>query len=363
MGAAKRLTKTVATNTLLAIVVACPTATRAADEIVGHVRNGTTGQPAASQEIVLLRLDGGASEEARTVVDNLGAFRFTAQSMGPHYLVRAIHQNVIYDQPAAPGQSISLELFDAADEVAGVSGSIEIIRIETQGEFLHVSDMYEIRNDSNPPVTLARDRTFDVFVPGEAKMDSVFAAAPGKVAELISATALPGEPGHYAVNFPLPPGATKFAFHYELPYAGREAFRTRRAYPVVQLAVMVPSSVRFSSRSRAFQRLQTGNPRYHVEAASPLAAGDGPTFEISGDGSLPPLDAETRAKAASRVESLALPNSAAIRQTSPSMLTDTRLPSTARFSDSLALEAIAAGLFAACAFLVWRARRRGHSRR
>jgi len=68
---------------------------------------------------------------------------------------------------------------------------------------LHVSDMVEIKNESSPPLTEAGERTFEVYLPANAKIDSVLAAGPGEMGVMISAVPVPDEPGHYAVNFPL----------------------------------------------------------------------------------------------------------------------------------------------------------------
>src|SRR5690349_3281166 len=115
----------------------------------------------------------------------------------------------------------------AANDLSGIHGSIEIIRVGTKGNLLHVSDMVEVINDSRPPLTQAGDRTFEAYLPAQARIDSVLAAGPDKVSVLISAAPIAGEPGHFKVNFPLRPGATKFAFNYDLPYQGHAAFRTR----------------------------------------------------------------------------------------------------------------------------------------
>jgi len=111
---------------------------------------------------------------------------------------------------------------------------------------------------------------------------------------MISATPLASEPGHFTVNIPLRPGATKFAFNYDLPYDGHTTFRTRRLYPLQQLAVMIPPTMKFSSRSPAFQVLPTGNSNYQVRAANRVNAGQGPEFEISGVGALPALQARAQ---------------------------------------------------------------------
>jgi hypothetical protein len=184
----------------------------------------------------------------------------------------------------------------AANEVSGIRGSIEIIRLGTKGNMLHVSDMVEVINDSRPPLTRVGNDTFEAYLPAQAKIDSVLAAGPDKIGKLISATPVAGEPGHFTVNFPLRPGATKFAFNYDVPYQGHTVFLTRLRYPLQQLAVMIPATMKFSSRADIFQLLPTGSATYLVEAASEVNAGAGPEFEISGTGELPPLQPGAPAK-------------------------------------------------------------------
>jgi hypothetical protein len=274
----------------LCLTLAClPTATLAATQLTGAVRNQTRNQPAVGDDVILMQLDAGTPQELRTRTDAQGSFTLSVQNPDQLYLVRVVHQGVAYDQKASPGEALSIRVFDAAPRVPGVTGTIEILRTGTNGNLLHVSDMYEIRNASTPPLTLAGDRTFDVYLPADAKIDSVLAAGPGEIALMISAAPVPGDPGHFTVNFPLRPGATKFAFNYDVPYAGHAAFRTRHAYPLQQFAVMIPPTMRFSSHSPAFKVLATGNTRYQVRATNQLPVGEGPAFEIAGTGALPPI--------------------------------------------------------------------------
>ncbi|MBV9265958.1 MAG: hypothetical protein JO061_07310, partial [Acidobacteriaceae bacterium] len=164
----------------------------------------------------------------------------------------------------------------------------------TNGNALHVSDMIEITNASNPPVTQAGARSFEVYLPADATIDSVLAAGPENVASRIVAESVSGEPGHYTVNFPLRPGATKFAFNYNLPYHGYAKFRANRLYPFQQFAVMIPPTMTFTARSSAFQALAVGNNRYQVEAAENVKPGSELDFEISGAGTLPATQVQGR---------------------------------------------------------------------
>ncbi|MGH9560924.1 MAG: hypothetical protein ACRD3S_05665, partial [Terracidiphilus sp.] len=127
----------------------------------------------------------------------------------------------------------------------------------------------------------------EVYLHTNAKIDSVLAAGPDNTAASISATPIPGDPGHYAVSYPLLPGATKFAFNYDLPYNGHAILSTKRIYSFKQLAVMIPPTMTFSSHFSAFQPLSVGTDKYQVEAAENIGAGAALEFEVSGTGELP----------------------------------------------------------------------------
>jgi hypothetical protein len=344
---------------VVALLACFSTAAMGANYITGSVRNQSRGEPAASDDVILARLDTGMQEEARAKTDSKGAFTLSVKHPDKPYLVRVFHQGVSYDQPAAASETLSIQVFDAAAHVPGITGTIEILRTGTVGDLLHVSDMVEIKNESSPPLTQAGERTFEVYLPAKAKIDSVLAAGPGEMGVMISAASVPGEPGHYAVNFPLRPGATKFAFNYDLPYRGHAAFQTRHAYPLQQMAVMIPPTMKFSSRSPVFKILPIGNSRYQVQAANQLQAGEGPGFEVSGTGALPPLG--DQAKPQARSQSPAVPDrveSVPGRGALPSLAdTDARLKQTQPPSQSLVLGGVTSVLLVACVLLIWRTRK------
>jgi hypothetical protein len=296
----------------LSLIASCSAIALAGNTITGVARNQTRGQVAAGDEVILLRLDmsrldqagldqarpnHGMQEEARTTTDSRGSFTLAVRFPHKAHLLRVVHQGVNYDHQVSAGDVVTIDVFDAAAKVQGVAGTIEIIRTGTNGNLLHVSDMVEIRNDSNPPLTQAGERTFEVYLPAHAKIDSVLAAGPGNIGLMISATPVPGEPGHYSVNFPLRPGPTKFAFNYDLAYDGQATFRTKNVYPVQQLVVMIPATMKFTSSSTAFQVLPGANNSYQVEAANQVKVGEGPEFEISGVGAVPALRTQSPTKA------------------------------------------------------------------
>ena len=342
---------------VMAAVAFCSTAAIGANKITGSVRNETRGEPAIADEVILIRLDKVMQEEMRAKTDADGTFTLEVQFPDKPYLVRALHQDVSYDQGAVAGDKLTIEVFDAAPQVSRVAGTIEILRAGTKGNLLHVSDMIEIKNDSIPPLTQASQHTFDAYLPSNSKIDSVLAAAPGKSAEIISAKRVPGEPGHYLVDFPLRPGPTKFAFNYDLPYRGRAAIPTRHAYPLQQFAVMIPRSMKFSSGSPDFEILATSNSDYQVRAITRVKAGEGPSFEVSGTGALPPIRSQTTTPTQVQLPS----NPTASTQVRATVPSSARVASVAPMPQSssqpLVFGALTAALIGVCALLIWRTRK------
>jgi len=344
------------------ILTVCSSVSLAADFITGVVHNQTYGRPAAGDEVILLGVGQDAQEEARAKTDSQGSFTLELRHPDRPHLVRVIHQGVNYDRQVSTGNAISIDVADAASKVKGITGGIEIIRVGTHGKLLHVSDMVEIKNDSKPPVTQASERTFEVYLPGDAKIESVLAAGPENIGSIISATPVRGEPGHYTVSFPLRPGATKFAFNYDLPYHGRAAFRTKNMYPLQQLAVMIPPTMTFASRSAAFQILPLGNNRYHVEAAEQVNVGEGPEFEISGVGALPPVQAQVHTPPKPPVGALAAPSlsvlgNSQIRAQSANDFHAIPVSGSSTSSSQLSWRILGAGvvmMLGICGFLIWR---------
>src|SRR5690348_14799370 len=66
--------------------------------ISGTVRNQTTGRAAVGDTVLLLRLENGMQEEARTVTGPNGKFSMPLRQDGAERLVRVMHHGVNYDQ-------------------------------------------------------------------------------------------------------------------------------------------------------------------------------------------------------------------------------------------------------------------------
>jgi len=111
-----------------------------ADSITGVVTNKTTNKPAAGDDVVLIRLQQGMQEAARTKTDSKGHFTLDVPDNGIH-LVRVTHDKANYFRPAPPGtQSVEVDVYNAAAKVKGVSSEADVMRLQTDesGKALHI---------------------------------------------------------------------------------------------------------------------------------------------------------------------------------------------------------------------------------
>lgn len=269
---------------LLFILLAVATAS--AGTLSGTVTNGTNGKPATGDDVILLSLQGGMQEEARTKTDSQGHFSLNVADDSIPHLVRAVHDNVWYHQPAPPGTSTAnVQVFDAARKVDGLTGSFDVMRIQTDGTGLAVTESYVLKNNSSPQRTVMSERTFEVYLPKAAAVDQAQAAGPGGMPVRTSPIPLPDK-GHYAFNFPLRPGETSFQLSYHLPYSGSADFSPRLTLPMENLGIMLPKSMQFTpAKLGSYEGLNdNGTP---VQVLRNVAAGAVPAFRVSGTGTIP----------------------------------------------------------------------------
>ena len=96
--------------------------------LAGTVKNGTTGKPAANDDVVLIKLAQGMEEAGRTKTDAQGKFSFHLEDAGGPHLIRVIHQGVTYHHMAPPGtDSVEAEVFDVAKKLEGLSVAADVM--------------------------------------------------------------------------------------------------------------------------------------------------------------------------------------------------------------------------------------------
>jgi len=269
----------------------------AAQNITGTVTNGTTGKPAAGEQVVLLSLSQGMQEVGNTKTDAQGHFSFPAPAdagQAPH-MVRVTHEGVSYfpqSGPLMPGSTTAeLTIYDSAKTVDDLSQTVEVDRLQSDGKQLQGIALYAISNKSQPPRTLANDKgTFEIVLPEGAEIDTAEARGPG--GQPIATDAQPGaEKNHYQLTYPLRPGETQFQVAYHMPYSGEASITPKVLRPVQHFVVMLPKSMSFSARdAQQFQVMndpQMTDPRTTVMVATAVKPGADLAYRVSGTGSFP----------------------------------------------------------------------------
>jgi len=280
-----KLAKSALLATILTLVLAF---TSAAQTLSGTVTNGTTGKPAAGDEVVLINIANGMDVAASTKSDSRGKFSFklsNADSAAPH-LIRAVHQGVSYHQMAPPGtNSVDVEVYDVAVKVSGLSVTADVMRFEAGSGTMQGVRLFFVRNDSSPAKTQMNDRNFEFYLPAGAKIEQLQARAPN--GQPIAADAVPeSEKNRYAIAFPLRPGETQFQLEYSLPYSGEIKFDPKPLYPAEHIVILIPKTMQFKTENASsFQSMQ--NPEQAdstVEVAQQTKAGQVLGFTLTGNG-------------------------------------------------------------------------------
>jgi hypothetical protein len=260
----------------------------AAQNITGTVTNGTTGKPAAGDEVTLLSLSQGMQEIGNTKSDAQGRFSFSppTDKQAPH-MVRATHQGVNYfpqGGPLMPGSTTAeLTVYDAAKKVDGLSQTVEVDRLQSDGKQLQAISLYAIVNKSEPPRTVANDKgTFEFVLPEGAELESAQAKGPGGQ-PIATDTTAGAQKNHYLLSYPLRPGETQFQIAYHLPYSGEASISPKPLGDVQHFVVMMPKGMTFTPKdTQQFQSM--ADPQSVIMVATNVKPGQDLSFRIAGSG-------------------------------------------------------------------------------
>jgi len=272
--------------------ICCLSALAAAQSITGTVMNGTTGKPSAGDEVSLLSLSQGMQEIGTTKTDAQGKFSFPAptDTQVPH-MVRVTHQGVSYfpqGGPLMPGSTTAeLTVYDSAKSVDGLSQTVEVDRLQSDGKQLQGITLYAVTNKSQPPRTVAGDKgTFEIVLPEGAEIESAEAKGPG--GQPIATETQPGsQKNHYMLSYPLRPGETQFQIAYHVPYSGEASFSPKALREVQHFVVMVPKGMTFEAKDKQqFQSMPDAQSTIMV--ATNVKPGQDLSFRVGGSGVFQP---------------------------------------------------------------------------
>ncbi len=261
----------------------------AAQNITGTVTNGTTGKPSAGDEVTLLSLSQGMQEVGSTKSDAGGHFSFAApaDANAPH-MVRATHDGVNYfpaGGPLMPGSTTAaLTVYDSAKKVDGLNQTVEVDRYQSDGKQLQAIALYAIRNQSQPPRTVANDKgTFEIVLPEGAELESAQAKGPG--GQPIATEATPtSQKNQYALSYPLRPGETQFQVAFHLPYSGEAAISPKPQADVQHFVVMTPKGMTFTPKNPQQFQSMPDDSGSGIMVATNVKPGQDLTFRIAGTG-------------------------------------------------------------------------------
>ncbi len=255
----------------------------------GTAKNGTTGKPAAGDEVILISAAGAAKVMGRGRTDARGRFQFTVADLKAPGLVRVVHQGLLHQTLAAPGNgSVNVEVYDVDTKTGAVAEASRVQRFETAGGTLRVIEDVTVRNSSNPPRTVMNARPFEIQLPPGAELVSAVVQIVGGQ-PVRSAPAATAGKDLYSFPVPLYPGETRFGVAYRLPYHGEAVIQPRIVYPLDQLVIVLPQSMKFEAKTPGVFHTAPGRLGASVQETAAVKPGQPLAFRISGTGALAEL--------------------------------------------------------------------------
>jgi hypothetical protein len=256
-----------------------------ASTITGTIINRTTSKPSVRDRVVLYRVERTMYEEQHAISDQRGRFHFEGHH-DAKYIVAAFHHGIPYHTAVTSGAApLEISVFDTGAGLRNVHEDSDTLFFESSGSTLAVTEFLVISNRSNPPRTLVGGKTFDFVIPEYATLDSV-AVQPSSTLPHPTSALLQRPPGHYAITYPIRPGATKIRVRYHVPYSGSSSIAPAILRPVESLAVEVPPSMRLTTQQENVLAYRGEDNGLSVYVARDLRPGRWWTFTLSGAGQL-----------------------------------------------------------------------------
>jgi hypothetical protein len=256
-----------------------------AQNITGTATNGTSGKAASGLDVALVDPMQGMAEvaTAKSAADGTFTFKLNGPAQGPR-LVRVTKDGVNYFKMVTPGTtSVSVQVYDAAKSLSGISGTANVMRIQADNSSLHVLELFAVKNESNPPRTLQTDNTFEFVLPDNAKLDGADAQGPGGQPIQVTPTALK-QKGHYAYSYALKPGETRFQLGYSIPYSGSAKISPKLTTDFEHFVVVLPATMKWEAKNSDLFRPMQDQPGTTVEVSSAAKKQSDLSFSVSGIG-------------------------------------------------------------------------------
>ena len=267
--------------------------------LTGTVKNMTTGKPAAGDEVALLALSQGMSEQAKTKTDANGAFTFDIGDGNTPHLVRVTHDGVNYfptGGPIRPGMTtVEIPVYDGAKKLDGITTTVNVMRVQADGGNLQILTLIAVNNGSKPPRALSGDNTYEFYLPPAAQLDQAIAQAPGGMP--VNVAPVPdGKTGKYHVGYAMKPGETRLEIAYHMPYSGEATFTPKVTDNIQHFVVMMPKSMKFEAKETARFSPMNDDSNATIQVATQVTPTTDLSFRVSGTGLLPDEQAGQQAQ-------------------------------------------------------------------
>lgn len=255
--------------------------TALAGTLTGTVRNGTSGTPAAGQEVVLINLQSGMDSVGTFRADAQGRYRIEHPAIGAGpVLVRVQYRGVNYHTNVPPGQTnADIEIFESTRDARGLDFESRLIALQPSGNTLLIAEEFGVHNHTQPRVTVFNEQgNFEFQLPNGAELAEVSAAGPAGM-PLVVGTIDRGK-GRYAIAYAFRPGESMVRVSYRVPYdSNRAQLRLVSPYSVKNLLIVAPPTMEVQGENLVARGMEQG---WNVYGRQDVTAGTPVLLNVSG---------------------------------------------------------------------------------
>jgi len=217
----------------------------------GVIVNGTTSQPQANVVVMLVQpTQAGMQNLGTTKTDAQGKFSFASNDAQGPRLIRAMYEGVLYNKmipPGMPSTGVQLDVFDSTNKPGTAKVAQHFIVLQPGTSETTVSEGLLYQGGPTLTYNNPKEGSARFYLPPEAKGKVSVTVNPAGGMPIQRPAEKTKEPNVYKVDYPIPPGETRFDLTYTIPTTNPLVFSSKLIQPEDSSNFVVPPGVTVKS--------------------------------------------------------------------------------------------------------------------
>ncbi|HUA22121.1 MAG TPA: hypothetical protein VMB25_25430 [Bryobacteraceae bacterium] len=217
----------------------------------GVIVNGSTNQPQANVVVMLVEPTQGGMQNLGTVkTDAQGKFSFASNDAQGPRLIRAIYEGVLYNKmipPGMPSTGVQVDVYNSTNKPGTAKVAQHFIVLQPGQTETTVSEGILYQGGPNLTYNNPKEGSARFYLPPEANGKVSVTVNPAGGMPIQRPAEKTKEPNVYKIDYPIPPGETRFDLNYTIPTTNPLVFSDKLIQPEDSSNFVVPAGVTVKS--------------------------------------------------------------------------------------------------------------------